>query len=164
MDIGAKLFLVLLIFIVVVFNLYCSYALATDPLMSAIDVSASALRAQSERLKIISQNIANEDSTGNGPGSTPYQRKTITFKRKLDRKTGSEIIKVDKYGTDPKEFKKKYDPSHPAADKDGYVLYPNVDKSIEFIDAKEAQRSFDANLNVIDISKSMMSKTLEILR
>lgn len=160
-----KISLMILIIITVIFNLHSSIAIALDPLMSAVKASSSALKAQSERLKIISQNIANEDSTGIAPGEKPYQRKTITFKNKKDPKTGEEKIDITNIGVDNKtDFRKKYDPSHPAADHNGYVLYPNVNKQMEFIDAKEAQRSFDANLNAIDISNSMMSRTLEILR
>jgi flagellar basal-body rod protein FlgC len=162
--VGSKLIIIFLITTVAAFNLYCSITLASDPLMSAVKVSAAALRAHSERLKIISQNIANEESTGSKPGEKPYQRKIITFKRKKQPGTGIEYITKTKVSEDKSDFKKKYDPSHPASDKEGYVLYPNVDKTIEFIDAKEAQRSYDANLSAIDISKSMMNKTLEILK
>jgi flagellar basal-body rod protein FlgC len=161
---GLKIFISLLITIVIGFNFYTSYALAIDPLMSSIEISAAALKAQSERLKVIAQNIANEDSTGNLPGAKPYQRKTIIFKNKKDYKSGTSKIKATKYGADKSAFKKKYDPSHPAADMEGYVLYPNVDKTLENMDAKEAQRSYEANLSSIEISKSMISKTLDILK
>jgi flagellar basal-body rod protein FlgC len=154
-----------LLFCVVFFNLYYTTCFAADPLMATIDASASAMRAHSERLKVISQNIANEESTGTTSGAEPYRRKIIIFKTKTNPQTGAARIVVKKIDQDYKtEFNKKYDPSHPAADKNGYVLYPNVNKNVEFIDAKEAQRSFDANLNTIEIAKSMMNKTLEILK
>jgi flagellar basal-body rod protein FlgC len=160
-----KLIIMGLAVLITLFNLYCNRSFAMDPLMSSIRTSSSALKAQSMRLKVISQNIANEDSTSNEKGGEPYRRKTITFKSKIDPRTGVEKIDIIKIGVDNKtDFKKKYEPSHPAADDAGYVLYPNVDKSLEFIDAKEAQRSYEANLNSISISNSMMSKTLEILR
>jgi flagellar basal-body rod protein FlgC len=160
-----KLIITSLAIVITLFNLYCTRAFAMDPLMSSIKTSSSALRAQSMRLKIISQNIANEDSTSNEKGGDPYRRKTITFKSKIDPRTGVEKIDISKIGVDNKtQFQKRYEPSHPASDDAGFVLYPNVDKSLEFIDAKEAQRSYEANLNSISISNSMMSKTLEILR
>jgi flagellar basal-body rod protein FlgC len=160
-----KYILATLLFAVVFFNLYYATSLAADPLMGAVDASASAMRAHSLRLKVISQNIANEESTGNNPAEKPYRRKTIIFKNKKNPKNNSQTVEVKKITHDYQtDFRKKYEPSHPAADKDGYVLYPNVNKHIEFVDAKEAQRSFDANLNVIEIAKSMMNKTLEILK
>jgi flagellar basal-body rod protein FlgC len=160
-----KYILTTLLLAVVFFNLYYTTSIAGDPLMGAIDLSSSAMRAHSQRLKVIAQNIANEESTDNNPGEEPYRRKIIIFKNKKNAKNNAQNIEVKKITHDYKtDFKKKYDPSHPAADKDGYVLYPNVNKNIEFIDAKEAQRSFDANLNAIEITKSMINKTLEILK
>lgn len=160
-----KIFITTLAILIILFNLYCARAFAIDPLMSSIATSSSALRAQSIRLKIISQNIANEDSISPEKGGDPYRRKIISLKSKIDPKTGAEIIDIQKISRDTKtNFKKKFDPSHPMADKDGFVIYPNVDKTLEFIDAKETQRNYEANLNAISISNAMMIKTLEILR
>ncbi|MFV9875757.1 MAG: flagellar basal body rod protein FlgC [Rickettsiales endosymbiont of Dermacentor nuttalli] len=138
--------------------------IAADPLLTSIQVSTSALKAQSARLKVIAQNIANEDSTSTTKGRNPYRRKTIEFQSKFDRHLGASTVVVSKYGYDYSDFKKVFSPQHPAADQDGYVLYPNVSKIIENADAKEAQRSYEANLGIIEISKSMVDKTLDILR
>ena len=159
-----KVLLTLSLIIFTSVSIYSSVCLALDPLMSAVDMSTSALKAQSERIKIISENLANEDSSGTTPGAAPYKRKTIAFNLKKNASGTKQITKLT-YKTDNKRpFKKRYEPSHPAADKQGYVLYPNVDKNIEFVDAKEAQRSYDANLNSIEISKSMVNKILETIK
>lgn len=163
MIINIKYTLVILTIFVVLFNLYTSYALASDPLISAVNTSASALDAQSERLKIIAQNIANEDSTAIDANNLPYQRKTIHMKAKKNRRNKGQVV-ISKYGRDQTPFKKKYDPSHPYASSDGYVLLPNVDKAIEVVDAKEAQRSYEANLSTIEVTKSMINKTLEMMK
>jgi flagellar basal-body rod protein FlgC len=149
--------------IIGILTLCSENAIALDPLVSSIETAASALKAQSERLKIIAQNIANEDSTGLTAGAAPYRRKLVLFKRKKGLDKVERIVTL-KPVPDKKDFKKRYDPTHPASDQAGYVLYPNVDKTIEFVDAKEAQRSYEANLNTIEISKSMMARTMEILK
>jgi flagellar basal-body rod protein FlgC len=145
-------------------NLSIPVAFAVDPLISSVETSSSAMRAQGARIKIISQNIANQNSTGFTPGAAPYRRKTISFKNKYDKKTGTNKVVVSKYGEDKSDFIKRYQPNHPAADKDGYVLYPNVNTIIETADAREAQRSYDANLSTIEVTKSMISRTLELLK
>ena len=127
-------------------------------------IAAAGMKVQGDRLRIISQNIANADSTGDTPGSTPYRRKTISFKNVLDRELGVEKVVVDKYSTDKTAFNKKYDPGHPAADEEGYVLLPNVNPLIEAVDMREAQRGYEANLNVVEVSKSMLNQTLGLLR
>lgn len=133
-------------------------------LVNAMRVASSGMKAQSERLRVVAENIANADDTAATPGGTPYRRKTISFKNELDREMGIDVVKVNKFGVDNSEFNKKYDPSHPAADEDGYVLYPNVNPISEAIDAKEAQRGYEANLNIIEVSKDMISQTLRILQ
>lgn len=138
---------------------------ALDDLMKSVHISASGMRVQGERLRIISQNIANSDSTGVTPGAEPYRRKVIYFTNRHDRTLGAEKVVVRNYGVDTKkEFIKKYQPSHIAADAQGYVLYPNVDRIIESVDAKEAQRTYEANLNSLEISKGMVAKTMDILK
>ena len=122
------------------------------------------MNAQSERLKIISQNIANSDSAPTTPGGVPYQRKTITFKNVLDKVMGVEKVEVAKIGADKSDFVKKYEPSHPGADADGYVLYPNVNNMIEMADMREAKNAYQANISAIEIAKSMIQRTLELLR
>jgi flagellar basal-body rod protein FlgC len=132
-------------------------------LRSSISVSASGMSAQSERIKIAAQNLANEDSTALKAGADPYRRKTISFKSEFDKALGAEKIVIAKRTTDPSEFKKKHDPSHPAADEDGMVNYPNVDRLVEIMDAKEASRGYEANLAAIEISINMLNATIDIL-
>lgn len=135
-----------------------------DDLLSTFRISAAGMKVQGSRLRVISQNIANADSLPTEPGQKPYQRKTITFKNAVDREMGLDLVKVSRVGKDRSDFIKKYDPSHPAADKDGYVLAPNVNKLVEMMDMREAQRSYEANLSVIRTSRAMLNKTLELLR
>ncbi len=133
-------------------------------LKDAITIATHGMKVQSTRMRVGAENIANADSTATTPGGEPYRRKTITFKNVLDRELGVEVVKVDKIGVDDGEFNRRYDPSHPAANAEGYVLTPNVQTSIERLDIQEAQRSYEANLSVIDISKSMLNRTLELMR
>ncbi len=133
-------------------------------LFDTLFISASGMRVQGERLRVIAENLANVDSTGETPGSDPYRRKTVTFRNQLDREMGVDLVKVAKVGTDPSEFRKKYDPGNPAADKDGYVSLPNVNALVEMTDMREAQRSYEANLKVIEASRSMLSRTIDVLR
>ena len=133
-------------------------------MLNTLDIASSALTAQSERLKVIAQNIANADSVATKAGGNPYQRKTISFKSVLDRTTGLEKVKVEKIGADKSDFGKKYDPANPAANAEGYVLTPNVNTMIEMTDMREARNSYQANLSVIEITKSMIQRTLDLLR
>jgi flagellar basal-body rod protein FlgC len=135
-----------------------------DDLMATFQISAAGMKAQGSRLRVISQNIANADSLPTEPGQNPYQRKTITFKNAIDRELGMKLIEVDKVGKDSSDFVKRYEPSHPAADKDGYVLTPNVNKLVEMMDMREAQRSYDANLAVIRTSRQMLNRSIQLLR
>jgi flagellar basal-body rod protein FlgC len=135
-----------------------------DDLLSSFRISAAGMKAQGARLRVISQNIANSDSLPTEPGQNPYQRKTITFKNALNRELDTTLVEVSKIGKDNSDFAKRFDPSHPAADKDGYVLAPNVNKLVEMMDMREAQRSYEANLSAIRTSRAMLKKTLELLR
>lgn len=128
-----------------------------------LTISAAGLNAQAVRLRVISENLANADSTAATPGGEPYRRKTVTFKHVLDRASGAETVGVG--GTRPAtgDFERRYDPSHPAADNDGYVLMPNVNPLVEMMDMREAQRGYQANLTVIDAAKSMISRTIDLL-
>ncbi|PIR32102.1 MAG: flagellar basal body rod protein FlgC [Alphaproteobacteria bacterium CG11_big_fil_rev_8_21_14_0_20_44_7] len=132
--------------------------------MKAIDIAATGMSAQNERLKIIAQNIANADSVATTPGGDPYQRKTISFKTIFDRALGADKVVVDRVGYDSAPFDKSYDPTHPAADEEGYVLRPNVNTLIEMTDMREAKASYQANLSVIEVTKNMVLRTLELLR
>jgi flagellar basal-body rod protein FlgC len=133
-------------------------------LMESLMISAAGMRVQGERLRVISENIANVDSVSEVPGGDPYRRKTITFQNALDREMGVDLVKVKKVGLDASEFTRKYDPNNPAADKAGYVKLPNVNSLIEMNDMREAQRSYEANLKVIEVARGMLSRTIDILR
>ena len=135
-----------------------------DNLRNSVNVATSGLSAQSARLRIIAQNIANADTTATTPGGDPYRRQTITFENVLDKKLGVEVVRVKKYGTEPGEFPQEYNPHHPAADAAGYVKKPNVNTMIETADSKEAQRSYEANLSVIETSRQMLNQTIDLLR
>ena len=133
-------------------------------LMKSIRISAAGMKAQGERLKVISENIANADSLSPVEGGDPYRRKIVTFQNELDRKLGVDLVKVKGVELDKSEFKKNYNPGHPAADEDGYVSMPNVNPLIEMMDMREAQRSYEANLRIISVSKSMLTRTIDLLR
>jgi flagellar basal-body rod protein FlgC len=133
-------------------------------LYRTLDISASGMRAQGTRLRVISENIANANSTGQVPGAEPYRRKTVTFTSDFDRALEAELVKVKGVQHDKTEFTRRYEPGHPAADADGYVLLPNVNSLIEMSDMREAQRSYEANLRVIETSRSMLEGTIGILR
>jgi flagellar basal-body rod protein FlgC len=132
--------------------------------MESLMISAAGLRVQGERLRVISENVANADSVSEVPGGDPYRRKTITFQNALDRELGTSLVKVKKVGLDPSEFTRKYDPSNPAADNQGYVKLPNVNALIEMNDMREAQRSYEANLKVIEVARGMLQRTIDLLR
>jgi flagellar basal-body rod protein FlgC len=133
-------------------------------LMDSLAISAAGMRVQGERLRVISENIANVDSVSETRGGDPYRRKTITFKNELDRQSGLDLVKVAKVGLDPSEFTRKYDPNNPAADNSGYVKLPNVNALIEMGDMREAQRSYEANLKVVEVARGMLQQTIDILR
>jgi flagellar basal-body rod protein FlgC len=132
--------------------------------MDLIDSMAEAskgMKAQGVRMRVISENLANADTTATEKGGNPYQRKVVTFKNVLDKTNNQKEVEVDKVQADNSDFVMKYDPSHPSADANGYVKMPNVNPLIEMMDMREAQRSYEANLGVIDISKAMISETLD---
>ncbi|MCI5049085.1 MAG: flagellar basal body rod protein FlgC [Rickettsiales bacterium] len=133
-------------------------------LIKSMHIAASGMRAQSDRLRIVSQNIANAESVGTRPGEAPYRRKVLTFKNTVDRELEAELVRVGKYGYDDTPFKLRYDPNHPAADDNGYVKLPNVNTMIEMMDMREARRGYEANLNVIEVSKGMIMQTINMLR
>lgn len=133
-------------------------------LVNSLHIAASGMHAQSDRLRIISENIANADSTGTQPGEQPYRRKTISFKNQLDREMGVDLVKTSRYGQDNSEFPMKYEPNNPIADANGYVQYPNVKPMVEMVDMREARRAYEANLNVVEVSKSMLMQTIGMLK
>ena len=128
------------------------------------DVAASGMRVQAERLKVIAQNMANADSVSITPGGEPYRRQVVSFQNYIDQETGAQMVRVDKVVKDDSPFEKKYAPNHPAADAQGYISLPNVNPLIEMMDMKEAQRAYDANLNMVKTAREMNSSVLDILK
>lgn len=135
-----------------------------DPLLAALKISASGLEAQSTRLRIVSENLANARSTGDTAGADPYRRKTVSFASELDRALGVNTVQVKKLGTDDSGFATEYDPGNPAADDKGMVKMPNVNVLVEMADMREANRSYDANLQTIRQSRELISGTIDLLR
>lgn len=133
-------------------------------LIKSIKISTAGMRVQGTRLRVISENIANADSLPDGQGDLPYRRKQVSFKNILDRSIDAQRVKVDKIQFDKTDFDQKFDPMHPAADENGYVLVPNVNPLVEMMDMREAQRSYEANLSIIQVSKSMLTRTIDMLR
>lgn len=130
----------------------------------ALRISAAGMQAQSTRLRVVAENLANRDSTGQTPGAEPYRRKTVTFHNRMDRELGAATVRVGRVGTAAGDFPQRYDPSHPAADARGYVRTPNVDSMMETMDMREAQRSYAANLQVLEVTRGMLTRTIEALR
>lgn len=135
-----------------------------DDLLRTLRISASGMKAQGTRLRVISENVANADSLPTQPGGLPYRRKVVTFRNELDQAIGVNTVRVDRIKTDLSDFQQRFDPAHPAADANGYVLTPNVSTLVEMTDMREAQRSYEANLNVIKSSKSMLQDTIALMR
>ncbi|MBX6427205.1 MAG: flagellar basal body rod protein FlgC [Variibacter sp.] len=133
-------------------------------LIKSIAVAASGLRAQAGRMRVIAENLANAESTAQRPGGDPYRRKVPTFRSEVDRTLQVNVVALGRLRTDPSDFQMKYEPGHPAADANGYVKYPNVNALVEMADMREAQRSYEANLNVIGATRRMIQRTLDILK
>jgi flagellar basal-body rod protein FlgC len=135
-----------------------------NDLESALAIAASGMRAQGARLKVVAQNIANASSTSDRLGGEPYRRKMVTFANVLDRELNVKLVEIKKVKEDPSDFNLVYDPNHPAANDKGFVQMPNVNALVEMMDMREAQRSYEANLNMIESSKQLMSRTIGLLR
>lgn len=131
---------------------------------SSLTIAASGLHAQSARMTVIAENLANADSAGQTPTDTPYRRRIPTFQAVYDNELGATKVEVGKVTFDSSDFQSRYEPGHPAADAKGYVKYPNVNPEIEAMDMREAQRSYEANLNVITTTRQMLGQTLNILK
>lgn len=131
---------------------------------TSMSVAAAGLKAQSDRMKTIAENIANANSAASTAGGEPYRRKIATMTSNFDRELGAEIVKAGKPMNDTSDFRNQYDPGNPLADDKGYVKLPNVNGLVEIMDMREAQRSYEANLSVIDASKAMMSRTVDLLK
>ena len=130
----------------------------------SMSIATSALRAQAGRMRVISENIANADSTAKTAGGDPYRRKVPTFSSELDRTLDSRVVTLGKIKPDNSEFRIKHEPGNPAADANGNVKYPNVNSLVEMTDMREAQRSYEANLNIISATRRMIQRTLDILK
>jgi flagellar basal-body rod protein FlgC len=135
-----------------------------DPLQATLKVGASGLEAQSRRLRVLSENLANANSTGKTPGADPYMRKTISFESRLDEAMGTTLVQVSGIDQHRTSFRVEHIPGHPAADAKGFVKLPNVDILVEMADMREANRSFEANLQVIKQARDMISMTIDLLR
>jgi flagellar basal-body rod protein FlgC len=132
--------------------------------LKSIAIAASGLRAQAGRMRVLSENIANADSTATRAGGDPYRRKIPTFRSEVDRALDARVIAMGPIRTDQSDFRLKHEPGHPAADANGHVRYPNVNPMVEMTDMREAQRSYEANINVIGATRRMIQRTLEILK
>jgi flagellar basal-body rod protein FlgC len=138
--------------------------MVVDPLVSSLRVASSGLETQSARLRIVAENIANAQSTGSVAGADPYARKTITFESELDRASGENIVAIKSVGTDATPFRIEHLPGNPAADEKGDVKMPNVDLLFEMADMREANRSYEANLQVVKQTREMISQTIDLMR
>lgn len=130
----------------------------------ALQISAQGMEVQGTRLRVVAENLANADTTGSAPGADPYRRKVVSFENRLDRALGQQLVRVRGIQADTSGFGQRFDPHHPAADANGYVKTPNVNTFIEVMDMREAQRSYSANLAVLEVSRGMLTRTLDLLR
>ena len=130
----------------------------------SMGIATSGQRAQAGRMRVISENIANADSTAQTAGGDPYRRKVPTFSSELDRTMDAKLVSLGKIKPDPSAFRVKHDPGNPAADAAGNVKYPNVNPLVEMTDMRDAQRSYEANLNIISATRRMIQRTLDILK
>ncbi|MFN5413141.1 flagellar basal body rod protein FlgC [Bradyrhizobium sp.] len=136
----------------------------TSDFVRSMSIATSGRRAQAGRMRVISENIANADSTAAKAGGDPYRRKVPTFSSALDRALDAKVVTLGKVVPDQSSFRVKYDPSNPAADASGNVKYPNVNPLVEMTDMRDAQRSYEANLNIIGATRRMIQRTLDILK
>jgi flagellar basal-body rod protein FlgC len=132
--------------------------------LSSMRIAATGLHAQTARMRVIAENLANADSAGKTPTEDPYRRKVPTFKAVMDNEIGGEVVQIGRIAYDQSDFTSRYEPGHPAADANGYVRYPNVNSLIETMDMRQAQRSYEANLNVVTVTRQMLGSTIDILK
>lgn len=135
-----------------------------DPIEAAIDVATSGLEAHSTRMRVISENLANAESTASTPGANPYTRKTVTFEDEMDQASGADLVKVKAIGLDRSPFRVEYDPGNPAADANGFVKLPNVNLITEMADMREANRSYSANIQVVKQARELFTMTVDLMR
>ncbi|OPB31943.1 flagellar basal body rod protein FlgC [Bartonella sp. AR 15-3] len=136
----------------------------SDLLIAAEQIATTGLSAQSTRLRVIAENLANVNSTGKSAGARPYQRKTVSFEAILNPYLDAQGVHVTRISTDKAPFIMRYEPGHLAADSNGYVKYPNVNSIIEMADMREANRSYEANLQVIRQARDLVSQTIDLLK
>jgi flagellar basal-body rod protein FlgC len=135
-----------------------------NDLSLAMRISASGMEAQSFRMRTVAENLANADSTARTADGDPYRRRVVSFRNVLDRSLGTSVVRVDRVVPDRSEFRQRFDPQHPAANAEGYVQLPNVNPLIEVMDMRQAQRSYEANLSMIEVARGMVQRTIDILR
>jgi len=135
-----------------------------NDLSLAMRISASGMEAQSFRMRTVAENLANADSTARTADGDPYRRRVVSFRNVLDRSIGTSVVRVDRVVPDRSEFRQRFDPQHPAANPEGYVQLPNVNPLIEVMDMRQAQRSYEANLSMIEVARGMVQRTIDILR
>jgi len=133
-------------------------------LVKSMNVSAAGMKVQGTRLRVISENVANADSTALTPGGVPYRRKLVTFENVFNRQLGAEVVRVRDITRDTSDFQQRYEPGHPAADANGYVKTSNVNTLVEITDMREAERSYEANMRVLRASRGMLERTIDLLR
>jgi len=133
-------------------------------LSKALNISASGMEVQTTRLRVIAENLANQSTTGSTPGADAYRRKTVTFENKVDQALGAETVSVKNIGQDMSDLPVRYDPANPAANADGYVKLSNVNSLVEMMDMREAERSYQANLAVMQSTRSMLNRAIELLK
>lgn len=126
-------------------------------------IAGAGMRAQSDRLRVVAENIANVDATGRTPDELPYRRKIVTFQNVMDKQLGVPTVRVSR-GYDPSDFRMKYSPGHPAANEQGYILTANVESMVEMMDMREARRAYEANLSVVETGRAMLQRTLNIIQ
>jgi flagellar basal-body rod protein FlgC len=132
--------------------------------LKSIAVAASGMRAQAGRMRIISENIANSESTASSPGADPYRRRIVTFHDEIDREFDVHLVKLGQVQTDTSALRSRHEPDNPLADSKGEVKYPNVNPLVEITDFRDAQRSYEANINVISSTRRMLQRTIDILK
>jgi flagellar basal-body rod protein FlgC len=132
--------------------------------IKSIAIAATGMRAQGGRMRIISENIANADSTATTPGGNPYRRRIVTFRSELDRDLGAHVVAMGRVASDNSDFQVRHEPDNPLADANGDVKHPNVNPLIEMTDFRDAQRSYEANLNVVSATRRMLQRTLDIIK
>ncbi len=135
-----------------------------DPLQAATRIAGAGLESQSTRLRVVAENLANAQSTGDAPGADPYRRKTVSFASELDRASGLPLVRVRNVGVDASPFRVSHDPGHPAADASGNVKTPNVDPLVETADMREANRAYQANVQIVKQARDLFSMTLDLLK